>query len=150
MIVTSTKTSIHINASVEDVFSYVTDLTRHGEWAANPLTVEAVSEEPISIGSEYRSHTRVMGKNVSAILRVTEYEPNSRFSFTVDDSSGHHVHEFTFRWLIGGTLMERKTSHDMSLVSGLMFQAFGWRFIGKPGMEQAYHSLKEHLEDNAA
>ena len=41
---------VHVNADPEKVFSYVADLTLHGEWSDN-LTVRSVSEGPIGIGS---------------------------------------------------------------------------------------------------
>ena len=54
---------VSINAEPEQVFSYVADLTRHGEWSEN-LKVESVSENPIGVGSQYHSTGRMMGKQV--------------------------------------------------------------------------------------
>ena len=34
---TKGKYSVVINAKPEDVFAYVSDLSKHGEWADNPL-----------------------------------------------------------------------------------------------------------------
>lgn len=77
---------IGIGASPEDVFAYVSDLTKHGEWSDN-LTVEAVSEGEIAVGSEYRSTGKMMGKQVQNTIRITEFESPSRISFETNDGS---------------------------------------------------------------
>ena len=38
---------IHFNADQTEVYDYIADLTRHGEWSEN-LRVEAISDGPIA------------------------------------------------------------------------------------------------------
>lgn len=54
---------ISINATPDAVFEYVSDFARHGEWTEN-LRIEAVSDGPIAVGSEYRSVGKLMGKDM--------------------------------------------------------------------------------------
>lgn len=81
---------IGIGASPEDVFAYVSDLTKHGEWSDN-LTVEAVSEGEIAVGSECRSTGKMMGKQVQNTIRITEFESPSRISFETNDGSNNFL-----------------------------------------------------------
>ena len=62
---------ISINAKPEDVFAYVADLTKHGEWSEN-VKVEAMSDGPIGVDSKYRSTGRMMRKEFQNDIRVTE------------------------------------------------------------------------------
>ena len=42
----SSRTVSHVNAPPERVFAALSDLARHGEWAANPLKIESASDGP--------------------------------------------------------------------------------------------------------
>jgi hypothetical protein len=53
-----------IHAQPEAVFAYVSDLTRHGEWAGGRLTVEAVSPGPVAAGSRHLSRGDVAGQKM--------------------------------------------------------------------------------------
>ena len=77
---------IGIDAKPEDVFAYVSDLTKHGEWSEN-LTVESVSDGEVAVGREYRSTGKMMGKQVQNTIRITEFESPSRISFETNDGS---------------------------------------------------------------
>ena len=146
-----TSTSAHINAKPEDVFNAVSDLARHSEWAANTdLKVQASSEGSPAVGSEYRSQVRFMGKDVEAELSVTEYQPSSRFCFVAKDSTGVHTQDINISPDNGGTLMERTTTSEMSLMTTLMFNLFGWRMVGKPGMQKFYENLDAALASPAS
>lgn len=142
-----TSTSTHISAKPEDVFAAVSDLTRHPQFAANEdLAVEAVSEGDAGVGSEYRSTVRFMGKDVTAQLRVTEYESPSRFCYVATDSTGTHTQEIDIRPDNGGSLVTRTTTSEMSMMTTFMFNLFGWRMIGKPGMKKWYERLGTQLQ----
>ena len=45
--------SINIQAPVDQVFEAMSDLTRHGKWAAHDLEINAVGDGPAQVGSEY-------------------------------------------------------------------------------------------------
>ena len=146
-----TTTGTHIDASPEDVFNFVSDLSNHGDWAANAdLEVEAVSEGPVAVGSEYRSTVQFMGSEVKTEIRVTALESPSRFSFTVKESDSDHDHEFTFQAEDGGTRVQRKTAHHLPLVKSIMFTLIGGPFIAKPAHKKAYAALKEKLESGGS
>ena len=141
-----TTTSTHIDASPEDVFNYVSDLSKHGEWAADGLKIEAVSEGPLAVGSEYKLSVPFMGKDVTAQTKVTALESPSTFSFTVTEPDSTHDHEFTFQGEAWGTGLQRKTAHHLPFVKSIMFKLIGVPFVAKPAHKKAYAKLKEKLE----
>ena len=63
---------IGIDAKPEDVFAYVSDLTKHGEWSEN-LTVESVSDGEVAVGREDRS----TGKMMASRSRTPSASPSS-------------------------------------------------------------------------
>ena len=45
---TKAKYSVFIDAKPDDVFAYVSDLSKHGEWADDPLQITAVDDSEIA------------------------------------------------------------------------------------------------------
>src|SRR5688572_22658898 len=87
--------SIEINRTLEDVFAYVADLTRHPEWAANELRIEPIAGETSRPGARFRSRGRQGGFDVINELTVTIYEPPARFAFEAAGKEGRMLHTFT-------------------------------------------------------
>ena len=54
---------ITINASLEKVFAYLADFTRHGEWAAHPLRIEQASQGPVGVGTSFTSVGHQFGRD---------------------------------------------------------------------------------------
>jgi Polyketide cyclase / dehydrase and lipid transport len=112
--------SIHIHVKPEEAFAYVADLSRHGEWSAWPLKVEAVSPAPRQVGSQYRFIGHMLGLALHDDLEVTDHQPSSQFGFTVKDVAGELRHEFTFQPQTGGTLVVRTVSVVVSPLRKLL------------------------------
>jgi len=139
---------VPIKAQPEAVFAYVSDLTRHPEWSGGRLKIEAVSPGPVAVGSQYRSRGDVAGqKDRPNELRVTQYQPSTRFTFIARDPDfGDVSHEFTFTPQDGGTLMERAVTVNMPSVRAFLFRTVIHPLIGKPMMDKALAALKTKLE----
>ena len=105
--------SSYLNASPETVFENISELTRHAAWAANALTIEAVSEGPAAVGSEYRSSCRFMGKDINAEIKVTELEAPMRYGFSVKDNNGDFQHDLTLRAQNGGTQADHRVTGQL-------------------------------------
>ncbi len=136
--------SIHIRVKPEEAFAYVADLTRHGEWGATPLKVEAVSSALVMAGSQYRSIGHMMGRDIHNDLRVTDYQPSSRFSFAAKSRMGEFRHEFTFQSQAGGTLVVRTVSAVVSPLRKLLYRLID--AVTRPMNEKALQLLKAQLE----
>ena len=71
--------SVIIGRPVEEVYSYVLDLTSNGaEWAPDLESVEKVTDGPIGAGTKFRQVQHVMGKRRNTSLELTAVEPNQK------------------------------------------------------------------------
>lgn len=77
--------SIEINRRPEDVFAYLDDVERHGEWQEQIVDVQPESDQPMGVGKRVRETRRVPGGDRSMTYEVTEYDPPRRSSFRVLD-----------------------------------------------------------------
>ncbi len=111
----SLSASIFINAKSDFAFDYVSDLSKHGEWSANPLQVEAINAAPVGLGKQYRSNATVKGLAFTAELIVTEYQRPTLFAFEGHDSTGKFLHKFTFISKDNGTYLTRYISFTLTL-----------------------------------
>ncbi len=118
---TSLPFATDIAAPPATVFRYVADLSRHEEWAANPLQIELISGGALINGNRYRSVAQVRGVRFEAELCVTEYEPPVRFAFTGEDTTGQFTHQFTFEPQADGTHVERKIIFTLTPRQWFMF-----------------------------
>ena len=143
---TKAKYSVYIGAKPEDVFSYVSDLSKHGEWADNPLEITAVDDSEIAVGKRYRSTAEFRGNTVTGEQTITEYEAPRKFSFHTDDSTSKHDHIFTFTPQGEGTLMERTANGQWPFGTWLIAATIAPMLIGKPMMKRAFENLKGKLE----
>ena len=80
--------NIEINRTAGDVFDYVSDLTRHPEWASHELTVEPADGAALGVGKHFHSRGKQFGRPLQDELTVTEYEPLRRIVFESDGRSG--------------------------------------------------------------
>ncbi len=142
---------VFIKAKPEAVFAYVSDLTRHPEWSGGQLKIEPLTAGPVAVGSQYRSKGEVATqKDRPNDLRVTEYQPPSRFTFVAKDPDfGDVLHVFDFKPQDGGTLMERTITINLPGFRAFAFRTFIRPLIGQPMMDKAFAQLKNHLEQAA-
>src|ERR1041385_8672880 len=77
--------SIEIDRRPDDVFAYLDDVTRHGEWQEQIVDVERQDEGPLRVGSKVKETRRVPGGDRSMTYEGTEHEPPRRSSFRVLD-----------------------------------------------------------------
>ena len=92
--------TVRAGAPPAAVWPLVADLTRHGEWAADPLTV-------IEAGDGYESVATSKGKEFRATLTVLESVPPRRFAFRATDATGTYEHVFTLEPDGAGTRITR-------------------------------------------
>jgi uncharacterized protein YndB with AHSA1/START domain len=140
-----------IRAKPEAVFGYVADLTRHPEWSGGKLKIEPVTPGPVAVGSRYRSAGDVAGqKDRPNELRVTDYQPPSRFTFVANDPDfGDVPHEFTFQPQAGETLIKRTVTVTLPPLRAFVFRTFIQPLVGRPMMDKAFAALKTRLEQHA-
>src|SRR6266511_2073914 len=100
-----------IKRSLDDVFAYVSDMTKHGEWASDGLQVTQTSSGPIGVGATFSSTAQQFGTQRET-QTVTEYAPGSRFAFEASGALGLARHTFELSAAEGGT----RVSKSMELI----------------------------------
>jgi uncharacterized membrane protein len=73
--------SIEIERTPEDVFAYLDDLTRHGEWQSAIEQVQLETEPPTRVGTTARERRKVPGGSREFRYQITEHDPPRRSSF---------------------------------------------------------------------
>ena len=139
------KYSIDIDAKPEEVFAYLSDLTKHPEWN-DGLTVEKVSDGDVAVGSEYRSTGKQLGKSVDNTIKVTEIESPKKFSFTGSDGKLEFLQEFSLSEHDAGTRLERRTSAELNPVLAITFKLLIGPLFANPSMNKGLRKLKSNLE----
>ena len=140
---------ILVNAAPEQVFTAISDLTRHAAWAAHPITIEAVGEGSPQVGSTYKcTHKGRPGDMVT----VTEMVPNQRFGF---GSVMPNKAEFKFTMTVSpqgeGSLVTRSGKPaKLPGATKLILLAFPLIMIMVNSAENKFlRNMKEELEKSA-
>ena len=101
-----------IHVPPQSVFEYVSDVTKHPEWAANRMTVTPLSPGGPGVGSRYRTVASQGGKEWESIVEITRYEAPRLFEFiaiggaTQEPDDNPHRHTFTISPMPEGTRLE--------------------------------------------
>jgi hypothetical protein len=75
------KESIEISRRPEDVYAYLDDLGRHGEWQEQIVNAHVDTDGPTRVGTQV-SQTLRMGKRVQKMkYEITEHSPPRTFAF---------------------------------------------------------------------
>ena len=72
--------TVDIARSTEDVFAYLTDISRVPEWQSSAGSAEADGE--VREGARIRERRTFMGHGVNVELEVTGYDPPRRFDLS--------------------------------------------------------------------
>src|SRR5581483_11147310 len=73
--------SIEIAKPPEEVFAYIDDLSRHGEWQGQIVSVEVLTEGPTRVGTRAADVRRVPGGKQKITYEITEHDPPRKASF---------------------------------------------------------------------
>jgi uncharacterized membrane protein len=78
---TTIKQSVEISRRPEEVFAYLDDLDRHGEWQEQIIDSQVDTDGPTRVGTR-ATDTRRMGKREQKITyEITEHNPPRTFTF---------------------------------------------------------------------
>ena len=129
---------IEIEAPRERVYEYVSDMTRHHEWAANTIRLERD-------GDGFRSWGRQLGNENRNILTIVEQRPPVRFAFESLGREGRFRHVFDIEGAAGKT---RLTKRFVVLHAALPLQLLSPLFsvVGRRNMRGDVKRIKARLE----
>ena len=75
--------TVEIARSPQDVFAYIDQLDRHGEWQDQIVNVKVDTEGPTRVGTRATETRRVPGGPRQFTYEITEHDPPRRASFKV-------------------------------------------------------------------
>jgi uncharacterized protein YndB with AHSA1/START domain len=73
--------SIEIARSPDDVFAYIDDVERHGEWQAQIVSSRRETEGPTRVGTRVTDIRKMPGRTQPVTYEITEHDPPRRASF---------------------------------------------------------------------
>lgn len=73
--------SVEISRRPEDVFAYLDDLARHGEWQEQIVTVRVDTDGPTKVGTRATETRRVGGREQRMTYEITQHSPPRSFAF---------------------------------------------------------------------
>jgi len=138
--------SIEIARPPEEVFAYLNQLERHGEWQGAIIESRLETEGPVRLGTRATDVRRVPGGKQAVTYEITEYEPPRRTAFRGVKGPVRPIGTVTVEPLEGGA---------RSLVTlELDLQGHGWgKLVAPMARRQArkelpgnQKALKERLE----
>lgn len=146
--------SVEIAAPPATVWALVTDLPRMATWSPQ-VKRTFVRKRPIQQGTTALNINQDGFKIWPTRSTVTEFEPHSRFAFTVKENNA--VWSFTLEPTATGTrlVQRRETPNGISNLSNtLVDRVFGGqeRFTGmlQRGMRETLQRIKSEVERDAA
>lgn len=140
--------SVQINATPQRVFDYVSDVSRHPEWAAQKveMTVHGDSRKP---GTMFDANTYYRVKEVckGKVLRV---EAPRVYSFEADTtSSGRNVWTFTITPLGDGAKVDYGFERQDAALWFKIMQPLMYPIIGRRMLIQGLNNIKSRIEAGA-
>jgi hypothetical protein len=139
---------ISIGAPAGRVFDYVSDFTRHGEWAGHGLEVMKSTDGPVAVGSMFSTTAKQFGTQREQST-ITELTPDRKFAWDSTGALGRVHHWFSVSEEGASTTLSKGAEMvDPTLLSKLT----GWKLsrdIPK-GIHSDLVNIKAHLEGSAA
>jgi uncharacterized membrane protein len=142
--------TVEIAKSPPEVFAYLDDLKRHGEWQTQIESVELLTEGPTRVGTRAVDTRRTPGGRQRVTYEITEHDPPRKASFRGLDGPIRPRGTVTVEPLDDGrrsrvTLELRLDGHGFGKLIAPLVRMDARRHVPK---DQA--RLKERLESGAA
>jgi uncharacterized membrane protein len=111
-------TEVTIGRPLNEVAGYAADPGNAPEWYENIESVTARTMPPLGVGSEMTFVARFMGRRLSYVYRIVEYEPEKRLVMSTVD--GPFPMETTYTWSPAPENGTRMTLRNRGGATGLM------------------------------
>ena len=139
--------TISIDRPQQQVFDYITDVARHGEWSPKPYRVEGAPSAPVTSGTTFVSYGWIPGdKEHRNDCQVTAVDAPNSLVIRSKEKDAEFVNTFRLSTNNGATVVEREI--DMPKppgVVGVLFPVLLATVI-RPGVQKGMKMLKTNLE----
>jgi polyketide cyclase/dehydrase/lipid transport protein len=142
--------SIEIARRPEDVFAYIDELSRHGEWQEQIVSVRLDTDGPTSAGTKATEIRRIGGREQSMTYEITEHSPPRSFAFRGLDGPLRPVGKGTVEPLGDGSSSRLTLDLDFEShgLAGKLLRPLATRQARKQ-IPKDQQRLKERLESGA-
>ena len=147
----SASKAIVINAPAEQVFNYVADISKHGEWgnSQHKLEVKKTSEGPVGQGSTFTSVGHQFGRNEDTIT-ITEFSPSRHVVYQSDGKAGLMQHTFDIEPADGGVRVTKTFQPLKAKMPFALFAPLAIRMVVPNSIQGDLERIKAHLEGGAS
>ena len=143
--------SVEISRNPEDVFAYLTDLSRFTEWQEAVVSARPLDDGPMSVGSK-ATMTRRMGKREQTMTtELTEWNPPRSYAFRGIDGPIRPIGKGTLEPVGDGQRTRFTFEIDFEGHGiGKLLIPLVVRRQARTEMAKSHEALKERLESGAA
>jgi uncharacterized protein YndB with AHSA1/START domain len=143
--------TVEINRRPEDVFAYIDDLERHGEWQEEIISVRVENGDPTKVGTRAIELRKVPGRDQTVTYEITEHDPPRSFAFRGIDGPLRPIGNGTIEPIDGGERSRFTIEFD--------FESHGFAgkamrplalMQAKKAIPKGQQRLKERLESGVA
>src|SRR5579885_949274 len=78
------RTTIRSHRRAEETFEYLSNFATTSEWDPGVVEAERLSNGPVELGSTFRVVASFLGRRVSLLYRIVEFEPGRRVVLRAD------------------------------------------------------------------
>jgi uncharacterized protein YndB with AHSA1/START domain len=138
--------SIEIDRRPEDVFAYLDQPERHGEWQTQIVSAKVEAEGPVGVGTRVREIRKIGGREQDTSYEITEHEPPRQSSFRGTVGPVRPVGKVLVEPVGDGS--KSRVSLEFNLVGrgiGVLIAPFA-RMQAKKDIPKAQEQLKARLE----
>ena len=140
------------HAPIEEVYEYVADLGRHGEWAANPLSIQHAEGPANGVGAVFVSRARHAIPHTRKIMDgrviVTAAEPPDRFEYEARDEGGLYRWTFALTAETEGTTIRHTVERLWGPLPIQVLQPLMWRLFGGHQVRRGVANVAAQLEQS--
>jgi uncharacterized membrane protein len=142
--------TVEINRRPDEVFAYLDELTRHGEWQQSIVRVQVTGDGPTRVGSRATETRKVGGREQTMTYEITEHNPPRSFAFRGIDGPIRPVGR--------GTVEAAGDGSRSRVTIELDFEGHGFGKVLRPmvvrqarkQVPQDHQRLKQRLESGTA
>ncbi|MBR7553687.1 SRPBCC family protein [Allobacillus sp. GCM10007491] len=136
-----------IEAPIEQVFDVASNY-RYTENMSHIEDIEVITDGPVGLNTGIKETRNIRGFKVENILKVTEYEPNKRFTVESQQHQLFVKYTYLFSEVDHGTKVEFIGKLKPSGIKNKLYKPFITKMIKKEDGDQL-QAMKQYIEENA-
>lgn len=140
----SFKNTVVINRPIEEVFAYLSDVTRQTEWSSAVQSIRLEELEPVQQGTRYWQTVKMLGRQAEGLFEISDYQPNRKIGFKSVTGPMPISWSMTLTALQGGTQVDAQSEAEPGGVFKLAEPLMGKAM--RRQAESDFATLKDLLE----